>query len=293
MVSVKWLAQNLGKVTVLDGTWALPPFVIPDKTPYEEFLQGRIPTARFWDLDKWSDGEASIAPHNLPTPAQFRQAADLCGLTDGPVVVYDQFGTFSAPKLWFTLMHFGLEASVLEGGLPAWIAAGHDLESGEVASVTSEIGGPSSQRFKQWRLDDVKRWLAEPAKATLIDARAKPRFDGTVPDPRGLRTGHIPGSLNLPFTALLDADPALASPDAAVGGGPWRGAKLKSDDDLRAVFAAHNVPTNGPLAVTCGSGMTAATVALALHRVGNDDIALYDGSWLEYAQAEGTPVESS
>ncbi|KAJ8603472.1 hypothetical protein CTAYLR_005109 [Chrysophaeum taylorii] len=284
LVTTSWLAEHLRQVSVVDASWSLPGSPFEAKVA-EAFAASRIPGARFWDQDKWSDESASIAPHNIPTKPQFLEAAR--GLRP-PVVVYDQFGIFSSPKLWFTLRYYGVAAAVLDGGLPAWVAAGYDLEYGPPTPPGSEVLAASVQG-KQWRLGDVRGWLDDRREKKLVDARSKQRFDGAVPDPRGLRSGHIPGSLNLPFTDLLDPVP---NPEN-LPGGRWRGAKLKSDEALCDLFSNIGVSRGDPVAVTCGSGMTAGHIALALHRIGTDDIALYDGSWTEYAQTEDLPVSTT
>lgn len=279
------LASELSSVRVIDATWALPGSAfVTEGSPEEAYRKQRIPTAKFWDLDKYSDDSASLAPHNCPTPNQFAEAASKCGIVkESKVVVYDQFGIFSSPKLWFTLRAFGVDCAVLNGGLPAWIAAGHALES----TTPDAMEAPREEwtmRDVQWRFDDIEAWLGDDQRRVLLDARSKGRFDGTAPDPRGLRSGHIPYSVNVPFTDLLV--PGDLATTEGKHGGPYRGATFADDVTLRSLL-----PAPGPVAVTCGSGMTAATLALGLHRIGNNDIHLYDGSWLDYASRPDAPVE--
>lgn len=311
VVSTSWLAQRLSspdsRIQTIDATWALPnsPFVLDGGASAQSAFEAgpRIPGARFWDLDRFSDDTAAPGvPHNLPNSAQFANALRECGLApDCSIVAYDQFGVFSSPRLYFTLRHFGWDrVAVLDGGLPAWIDCGHEVEYGAVKAVergafTSQLG--ANERLRQWRMEDVRQWLrADPAsRPILVDARSKPRFDGSVPDPRGLRSGHIPGSLSLPFTDVLEPRP---EGDQGRPGGVWRGAHLKSQDQLRQLFEALGVEPARPVALTCGSGLTAATLALALDVVasdGNDsyDVSLYDGSWSEYAKADDMPLATT
>mmetsp|Transcript_23596 Transcript_23596/g.72582 ORF Transcript_23596/g.72582 Transcript_23596/m.72582 type:complete len:298 (-) Transcript_23596:41-934(-) len=288
LVKASWVAQELQRnLRVFDATWALPgsEFVVPDgRTAEEAYRARRIPGAFFWDLDEHSDPAASSAPHNLPSNEQFATAAALFGVEPtSRVVVYDQFGVFSSPKLWYAFRAFGLQdVAVLDGGLPAWLDAGFDVDSGELPELPSTpLRTWQLREGVQWRLPDVRRWLEDKKDRTLLDARSKPRFDGSVPDPRGNRSGHVPGSRNVPFRDLL----APPNTDSLLG------ATFADDDTLRAVFSAK---PGDRVAVTCGSGLTAATLALGLHRLGVDDVALYDGSWAEYGAPDlDTPVATT
>ena len=235
--------------------------------------------------DEVSDAAAAPAtPHNLPTPAQFAAEARRHGIApDTRVVCYDQLGVFSAPRLWHTLRAFGVEAAVLDGGLPAWAAAGHAVERGEPAV---EPGAAPAADFAysgelQWRLGDVEAWLASDRTVQLVDARPAGRFRGTAPEPR-------PGG---PCAAHARSPSSTCWTRPRGGAGPGRPlprATLKPVDGLRAARAA-GAAVGAPAAATCGSGLTAAVVALALHRCGAGAVPIYDGAWCEY-EASGLPV---
>jgi len=309
LVSVQWLLKELRSpnLCIIDATWCLPgsPFSWEDgSSGKQKFEEARIPGARFWDLDEWSEAEAApLTPHNLPSVTQFAKVASICGLTpQSRVVCYDQFGIFSSPRLWFTLKFFGFtNVAVLNGGLPAWEAAHGPLETDKFKAPEPEQEFDWSNgmtEFSQWRLDQVKTWLRDDGgvQTLLLDARSKSRFHGSVPDPRGLRTGHVPGSLSLPFTDLLQPASELAHPSH--GGGPFRGATFYSDKTLLDIItlACQRNPTDlssTDIALTCGSGLTAATIALALYRIGCSRLAIYDGSWTEYGAQSDTPVATS
>ena len=293
LASVAWLAERLGQpnLRVVDATWFLPssPFASP-VAARAAHAAARVPGSTFWDLDEVSDAAAAPStPHNLPTPAQFAAEARRHGIApDTRVVCYDQLGVFSAPRLWHTLRAFGVEAAVLDGGLPAWAAAGHAVERGEpaVEPAAAPAADFAYSGELQWRLGDVEAWLASDRTVQLVDARPAGRFRGTAPEPRaGCRPGHAPGARSVPFLDLLDPAPRPAPGP----GGPFRGATLKPVGGLRAAFAAAGVAVDAPAAATCGSGLTAAVVALALHRCGAAAVPIYDGAWCEY-EASGLPV---
>ena len=306
VVSATQLFERLRSVKVLDATWFLPnsPFAAPAALSCgrEAFEAGpRIPGARFWDLDEHSDGSvAPETPHNLPDAAQFSRAAALCGL-DGvgdSVVCYDACGTFSSPRLWHTLRAYGFEdVAVLDGGLPAWLEAGFDVEAGPPPPPPL-LEPPRGEDVKayalapghQWVLADVRAWLDadEATRPQLIDARPEGRFRGTAPEPRpGARSGHAPGSTNAPFLDVLDAVPSRADGGP---GGPLRGAVLKRGPALAAALDARGVARDAPCALTCGSGLTAAVVKLALHDLGHPAGPIYDGAWCEYEADGNLPV---
>lgn len=293
LASVAWLAERLGKPAaprVVDATWFLPnsPFA-SSVTANEAHEACRIAGATYWDLDAISEAEAAPnTPHNLPTPAQFARAAAKAGITPGAqVVCYDQVGVFSSPRLWHTMRSFGVDAYVLDGGLPAWLAAGYATESGPCITEAGPLSNFERDDALQWRLDDVKNWL-DAGGPQLLDARPAGRFYGNAPEPRaGCRSGHAPGMMNTPFLDLLDK----AEAPAPGPGGPFRGATLKSVKELRAILEGHGVSVNEPSVATCGSGLTAAVVALALNECGAAPCPVYDGAWCEY-EASGLPVIS-
>ena len=273
IVSVEWLQSNLSEssISVVDGSWHLPP---EQRNAHDEYLQKHIPGAVFFDIDKiCTPGDL---PHMMPGAASFSESVVKLGIAkNNTVVVYDTKGLFSAARVWWMFTVFGYsDVKILDGGLPAWIDAGFTLESGEVpvkpvdveASVTDGSVADAAQVFE----------ASESGNVQILDARSQQRFDGLAPEPRaGLRGGHIPGSICLPFTELLD------------------NGKLKSQVQLREVFSAHGVADSAPVFTTCGSGVTAAILTLGLHCIGRNDVALYDGSWTEWGGRDELPVSSS
>lgn len=255
---------------VLDAS--LPPVgVAQPPDPRSRFLQRHIPGAVFFDIEELSDSRSGL-PHTLPQPEEFaREMARLGVGSNMTLAVYEQEGVFSAPRAWWTLRAFGVrEVYVLDGGLRAWEAAGLPIESGygqRPAAYFRAAPDPNAVRT----LPQVKASLE--AGEQVLDARSAGRFAGTAPEPRpGLRSGHMPGATNLPFTELC------------VEG------RLRSAEELRAIFAAKGVALDRPITTTCGSGVTAAVVALALEIAGARKVSLYDGSWAEYAAEPGAAI---
>lgn len=269
LVSPQWLADNLDKVVVLDATYFLPP---DPARSLSEFEDARIPGAQLFPIDEVAD-KSSDLPHMLPSEAHFAQAVAALGI-DGtkPVVVYDRSANhFSAPRVWFTLRLFGLtQAYVLDGGLSAWTKAGFDTESG-VAGASDPV--PS----RVWTLDHGRVLSAEQMSTAsaegaspIFDARSRERFEGRAPEPRaGLDSGRMPGSVCVPFPEMTGTDGRFADPDT-----------------IRAVFGA--LPEAAPI-LTCGSGMTACVLALALDRIGVA-ARLYDGSWADWGRGLNGPI---
>jgi thiosulfate/3-mercaptopyruvate sulfurtransferase len=211
----------------------------------------------------------------LPSPEKFARAVGALGIGDGDrVVVYDVRGVVSAARVWWTFRAFGHgEVCVLDGGLKKWRAEGRPLESG----TPSPIGRRFTARLRPALVRDLEAVRANLATgaAQVIDARSRGRFAGTEPEPRpGLRGGHIPGSLNLPYDELYRPDGTLLSPD-----------------ELRAAFAKAGLDATRPVITSCGSGVTASVLALALYRLGREDVAVYDGSWSDWGARDDTPVE--
>ena len=277
VVSPAWLAAEQGAggaVRVLDGSWHLPAL---GRDPAAEFLEAHIPGAAFFDIDEICDPDDPL-PHMLPSPELFARGVSALGIgNDSHVVAYDTVGLYSAARVWWMFRLFGHErVSVLAGGLPRWRAEGRSVESGEPAIVPGA--------FRALRRDDAMVRSFEQVRATLgsgseqiVDARAAARFAGEEPDPRpGLARGHIPGSRNVPFSAVLDDD------DAALG----------EAQAIRRIFADAGVDPARPVIATCGSGITACTLALALATIGAEQVAVYDGSWTEWGGHPDAPVES-
>lgn len=272
LVSADWLHQRLDApdLVVLDGSWYLP---AAGRDPEAEYREAHIPRAVRFDIDRMSD-ETSGLPHMLPLPEVFASRMRALGVGDGQqIVVYDGMGLFSAPRVWWMLRTFGVrDALVLDGGLPAWIAAGYPTEDGAPA--------PRERRHFSARLDhgavadagDVARALAG-GSTQVVDARSAPRFRGEEAEPRpGVRPGHMPGARNLHYSSLL------------------RDGHMKSPDALRAVLEAAGIDPERPVLTTCGSGVTAAIVTLALETLGHPARSLYDGSWSEWGADPSRPV---
>jgi thiosulfate/3-mercaptopyruvate sulfurtransferase len=270
LVSPAWLNENLGdpRVKVVDASWYLP---AQNRDPKADYLAGHIPGAVYFDIDAIAD-DATDLPHMLPSTTAFASAAGELGLSEADtIVVYDGMGLFSAPRVWWTLRTFGAkDARVLDGGLPAWDQAGYSKETGEAKPTRRRFNA----RFSGEKVRDFEAVRAAlQASETVVDARSAPRFRGELPEPRpGLPSGHMPGALNLHYDLLSDAG------------------RLVAPDKIRALFKQAGVDLSAPVTTTCGSGITAAVLLFALARIGKHDVALYDGSWSDWASRPGAPI---
>ncbi len=264
VVSTDWLGAHLKDpdLRILDASWYLPDAGRDAKAEYQA---AHIPGARFFDIDEISDKRSGL-PHMAPPPEMFISRMRAMGVGDGhQVVVYDGSGLFSAARVWWTFRLMGkVDVAVLDGGFPKWQAEGRPTEDMPPMVRDRHI---TVQR-QAHLVRDVTQ-VAAAAKLgdhAIIDARAPGRFRGEEPEPRpGLRGGHIPGSINVPFKTLLNPDNPMNDPGT-----------------LRAVFMAAGVDLKKPAITSCGSGITAAVLSLALERIGKRDHSLYDGSWAEW-----------
>jgi thiosulfate/3-mercaptopyruvate sulfurtransferase len=275
LVTPSWLATRLQNpsTVVLDAT--LPPVgVTPPVDTRAHYLEGHIPGAVFFDIEELSD-HATTLPHMLPTPEDFSRSMSALGIRDNnTIVIYEQQGVFSAPRAWWMLRTFGAQhVYILEGGLRAWKDSGLPIESGSVHRIPSGFHA-TLRRNAVVDLDQLKDQMAKHQQ--ILDARSAVRFNGTVPEPRpGLSSGHMPGATNIPFTELVEDG------------------RLKPAEKLREYFSAKNVNLQQPITTTCGSGVTAAVIALSLELVGAPNVGLYDGSWAEYAQRPDSVIEKT
>ena len=271
LVSAEWLrdAYERPDVVVLDASWHMP---ATRRDGASEFQLGHIPGSAFFSIDGIADPDSTL-PHMVPTAEAFAAAVGGLGASAGDhVVCYATDGIGTAPRAWWMFRLFGHErVSVLDGGLPAWTAGGGNL-----------VKGPARPRPRAFqatldpaRIRDLAAVRANLQAATelVVDARSAGRFAGTEAEPRpGLRGGHIPGSVNLPYQTLLDG-PRMLPPEA-----------------LRARLDTAGVASDRPPVFTCGSGVSACTLALGLTLTGRDDWAVYDGSWSEWGGREDVPV---
>jgi thiosulfate/3-mercaptopyruvate sulfurtransferase len=273
LVSTEWLAERLkdANVKLLDATFKLPG-VLP--LPKDDYLAAHIPGAVYFDVDAVSD-HSNPLPHMFPSGEQFGRDVGALGVSNtDTVVIYDAGGWVAAPRAWWMFLSYGhRDVRILNGGLKKWRAEGRAVESGEVTAKPATFKANYDAR----RIRSIEQMIANVASHAeqVIDARAADRFEGRAVEPRpGIRSGHIPGALNLPYNNLFDA---------ATG-------TMKPLDDLRKAFAGAGVDTAKPIVTSCGSGVSAAVLTLALYRLGVENTALYDGSWSEWGKADGPPI---
>lgn len=275
LVGPHWLAGRLRApdTVILDAT--LPPVgVDPPVDTRSRYLATHIPGAVFFDIDELSDHSTDL-PHMLPTAETFSRQMSELGIGQGAtIVVYEQQGVFSAPRAWWMLRTFGArEVHVLDGGLRAWLEAGLPTESGEVRRPAANFAARlNPDAVKTLAL--IRQMLFEGGQ--VADARSAGRFAGTAPEPRpGLSSGHMPGSISVPFTDLVEDG------------------RLKSGPRLRELFKARGLDLTRPITTSCGSGVTAAVVLLGLELAGASQVGLYDGSWAEYARQPDAVIEKT
>jgi thiosulfate/3-mercaptopyruvate sulfurtransferase len=275
LVPAAWLASRLQNpdTIILDAT--LPPVgVTPPIDTHARYLDKHIPGAIFFNIEDLSDHSTPL-PHMLPTVEAFSRSMSTLGIADtATIVVYEQQAVFSAPRAWWMLRTFGAQnVYILDGGLRAWTDVGLPIESGPVHHAPASFHAKLNRNAVA-DLTQLRDRLAQHDQ--ILDARSAARFNGTAPEPRpGLSSGHMPGATNIPFTELV-AD-----------------GRLKPADELRQYFSTKNVDLQQPITTTCGSGVTAAVIALGLEVVGAQNVTLYDGSWTEYAQHPDSVIETS
>ncbi len=276
LVTPRWLAEHIDdtNIVILDARMS-PPGLIPKRNIQAEFEQGHIPGAVYFDIDAIADSSTDL-PHMLPSPQVFSEMVGQLGASEQhTLVIYDDGNLFSAPRVWWTFRIFGAQkVYILAGGFSGWQQAGFVLESGPTFPTPQTFNAT----FNDAAVKNVHEVLAALGnnEIQILDARPAGRFKALEPEPRpGLRLGRIPGSINVPWGSMVE------------------NGNLKLPQELEAIFAAQGVDLTKPIITSCGSGVTAAVVALGLAAVNAPSVALYDGSWAEWGASDSLPIDST
>lgn len=270
-ISTEWLAERLGDpgVVIVDGSWYLPAM---KRDGFKEYQAAHIPGAVYFDIDEISD-HGSPLPHMLPPPEAFALHMRRLGIgNDATVVVYDGVGLFSAPRVWWTFRVFGAkDVFILDGGLPKWRSESRPIETGMTVGKPADFK-PTFDKSLVADLERVEQALSS-RSVQVVDVRPAARFRGEAPEPReGVRSGHMPGSFNVPSSELTE-NGTLASPEK-----------------IRAALEAGGVDPEEPVIASCGSGVSAVVLWLALDAIGKPPVALYDGSWSDWGSRADKPA---
>ena len=273
-VGSDWLAERLDEpdVRIVDGSWHMP---ATERVGAEEYDRAHVPGAVFFDIDAVADPDTDL-PHMLASPEAFTREAGRLGVRhDHTIVVYDASGLFSAPRVWWNFRTMGAtKCVVLEGGLDGWIADRLPIEAGR-APIYPDLFAARFDADRVVGFNEMRAIVAD-GTAQVVDARPAARFAGQTPEPRpGIRSGHMPGALNVPFDTVQ------------------REGRLLPSAELRAVFERAGVALDRPVVTSCGSGVTAAILSLALETIGHPDHRLYDGSWSEWGARADVPVATA
>jgi thiosulfate/3-mercaptopyruvate sulfurtransferase len=271
IVDADWLQERLGEpgLTIIDASWYLP---AQKRDARAEYDAAHIPGARFLDQDAVSDPDSAL-PHTLPSPQHFSQYVGSMGVSaDDIIIIYDGPGFFSAPRAWWMFRVMGVfQTYILDGGFDGWKAAGRPVTA-EQTKIAPSVFHADFDASRVASLADMRR-VVETKESQIADARGPGRFTGSEPEPRaGVRSGHMPGARNLPYSALSE------------------NGKLLPKDRLREVIEGAGIDLSNPVITSCGSGITAAVVTLALETLGHTQNRLYDGSWTEWGGLSDTPV---
>ncbi len=274
LVESNWLESHIDNPTIkiLDASWHMPNLGRDAKAEYKE---SHILGATYFDIDSISDGSSEL-PHMLPSAETFSKIVGEMGIdNDTHVVIYDSYGLFSAARAWWMFRAFGHEkVSLLNGGTVKWIEENRPMTSNETKVDTASFKATFNPDMVK-SIEDIQTNL-ETNDFQVIDARARDRFFGKVPEPRpGLRSGHIPNALNLPFNLLLEEDKTL-----------------KSNTDITGLYEGENLDFSKPVIASCGTGVTACALNLGLYLIGKEDVSVYDGSWTEWGGRQDTPIET-